>query len=82
MPCIFQLGGQPDLAARNPGLLYPFPDLCFIAIGKCGIDVTVAYLKSVFDSFSDNIRGALPGSEADGGDLVAGIEGKSFPRLC
>lgn len=78
VPCVVQLGGQPDLAPRNSGFLDTFPHFCFVAIGKGGINVAVAYLKSMFDSFSDDIGWALPGSEADGGDLVAGVEGEGF----
>jgi len=78
MPGVVQLGSQPYLVPRNSGFLDSFADFGLIAIGKGGINVAVAYLKSMLDSFSDDIGRALPGSEADGGDLIAGVEGKGF----
>lgn len=81
VPDVVQLGGQPYFTARNPGVPNALPDFCFVPIGEGSIDVAVADLKGVFDSFGNDIRGTLPGSETDGWDLVAGIKKELFPGL-
>lgn len=43
------------------------------------IDVTVALLQGDLDSLADLVWLGLPGTETNGGDLVAGVEGVELP---
>ena len=79
MPGIVELGSDPDLAARDAGVLDSLADLFFIAIGQCGIDVAISCLQRNLDNMRDFIGLALPCSQTDGWNLIASIEGEGFP---
>lgn len=52
-----------------------------VPVGERGIDVSVAFLKRNFDGVANFVGLALPSAKADGWDLVASVEGKSFAIL-
>lgn len=52
-----------------------------IPISERGIDMTVAFSQRNFDSITHFVGFALPGAEADGWNLVASVETKSFAVL-
>ena len=50
-----------------------------VAGSNLRIDVTVALQESILDGLSDLVGLGLPGTKADGGDLVTGVEGVNLP---
>lgn len=70
VPGVVQLGGDPDLLSGHTRLLDALTDLALVAVGKGGIDVAVAGLERSLDGLLDLVGLGLPGSEADGRDLV------------
>ena len=40
-----ELGGDPDLVARNAAVLNGAADRCFVAIDRCGVDVAIACVQ-------------------------------------
>lgn len=81
MPRIIQLRCQPYLVPWNTGVFDPLPHFMLVPIGKRGIDVSIAFLKGNLDGVANLIGLALPGAKANGGDLVASVEGKGFAIL-
>lgn len=79
VPGVVQLGGDPDLVAGNAGVLDALADLMFVAIGESSVDVAVALQQGVLDGLAHFIGLGLPGAQADGGDLVARVEGVGLP---
>lgn len=75
-----ELGGEPDLVARHARRLDAGADLGLVAVGRGRVDVAVTGLERGLDSRLHLVRLRLPGAEADGGDLVARVEGKSVTR--
>lgn len=43
MPWVVELGGEPDLLARNAGVLDSETDFGFVAVGKSCVNVTVSW---------------------------------------
>lgn len=74
VPGVVQLGGEPDLLAGHAGVPNTSANLSLVAVGQRGVDVAVALQQGVLDSLTDLIGLGLPGSQTDGGDLVAGVE--------
>ena len=74
MGVFLQLGGDPDLFARNARVLDALANLMLVAIGKGSVNVSVACLKRSLYSLADLIGLGLPSSQANGGNLVAGVE--------
>ena len=81
MPRIVQFGRQPYLLSGNTGIFDTQPDFAFIAVGKGGIDVTVALFQSNFDRVTHLVGLTLPGAQTDGWNLVTGVEGEGLPAL-
>ena len=79
MPGIVELGSDPDLAPGDAGVFDSLPNLLFVAIGQCGINVAISGLQRNFDNVCDFIGLTLPCSQTDGWNLIAGIKGKGFP---
>ncbi len=52
-----------------------------VPIGKRGIDMTISLVKSNLDRVAHFVGLTLPCAEADGWNLVAGIEGEGFSML-
>lgn len=73
-----ELGGQPDLVARHARVLDARADLGLVAVGGRRVDVAVAGLEGGLDGGGDLVGLGLPGAEANGGDLVARVEGKGL----
>jgi hypothetical protein len=73
-----QLGGDEQVLALDDagvnGLLDTLADLIFIAVAKSSVNVTVSNLDGVGDSPRDFAGLGLPCSQAEGGDLCAGVE--------
>lgn len=80
VPRVIELSGDPDLVAGNTGIANARTNLGLVAIGQGCVDVTVALQQGVLDRLADLIGLGLPGSQADGGDLVTGVEGVGLPR--
>ena len=80
MPRIVQLGCQPYIFSRNTRIFDPLPNFVLVSISKRGINVTVSLLESNLDRVTHFVGLALPRAKTDSWDLVAGIEGESFPR--
>ena len=78
VPRVVELGRQPDLAAGHAGRFDALPDLGFVAVRERGVDVAVALLQGGRDGFAHFVGLALPGTEAEGGDLRAGVEGEGL----
>jgi hypothetical protein len=74
VPWVVELGGDPDLLAGNTRVLDTLANLLLVAVGKSCIDVAVAGLERSLDGFANFTRLRLPSSEADRGDLCAGVE--------
>lgn len=73
---VVQLGGNPDLVARDARGLDALTDFLFVAVRGGRVDVAVAGAQSSLDSLGDLIGLGLPSSETNGRDLVARAEGK------
>lgn len=78
MPGVVELGRQPDLVARHARGLDARADLLLVLVGKGRVDVAVAGAQGMLDGLGDLVGAGLPGPEADGGDLIAGVEGVGF----
>lgn len=79
VPGVVQLGGDPDLVAWHTRVLDAGADLGLVAVGQGRVDVSVALEQGILDSLADLIGLGLPGAEANGGDLVTGVEGVGLP---
>lgn len=79
VPGVVQLGGNPDLLAGDAGVLDALANLGLVAVGEGGVDVPVALEQGVLDGLTDFVGLGLPGAQADGGDLVARVEGVGLP---
>lgn len=79
VPGVVQFGGDPDLVAWHARVLDTGTNLGLVAVGQGGVDVTVACQQGVLHSLADLIGLGLPGAQANGGDLVPGVEGVSLP---
>ena len=73
---VVELGGQPDLVAGNARGLDALAYFFLVAVGGGSVNVTVAGLEGGLNGGTDLSGLGLPCSETDGGDLVAGVEGK------
>jgi hypothetical protein len=51
----------------------------FVAVGESCVDVAVARQQGVLDGLAHFIGLGLPGAQANGGDLVARVEGVGLP---
>lgn len=51
-----------------------------VAAPNLRVDVTVSLQESILDGLSDLVGLGLPGTETNGGDLVAGVEGVDLPK--
>lgn len=71
---VVELGGQPDLVSGHARGLNAFANILLVAVGGSGVDVAVSLLEGGLDGGGDLVGGGLPGAEADGGDLCAGVE--------
>lgn len=80
VPRIVQLSRHPDLFSRHTAVFDPQSYLSFIAIGKSGVDVSVAALQSGFDGVANFIRLRLPCSQANGRNLGTGVEFEGLPE--
>ena len=79
MPCIVELGGNPDFTSRNTGVLDTLANLMLVAIGEGSIDVPISFLESDFHSIAHFVRLALPRSQSNCRNLVASVESEGFP---
>lgn len=79
VPRVVELGGDPDVGARNPGVADGGADLGLVAVGEGRVDVAVAVLEGGEDGVVDLVGAGLPGAEADDGDLGARVEGRGAP---
>ena len=79
VPRVVELGGDPDLGARDARVADGGADLGLVAVGEGGVDVAVAGLEGGEDGVVDLVGGGLPGAEADDGDLGARVEGRGAP---
>ena len=82
VPRVIELGGNPDLRARDPGVADGGADFGFVAVGEGRVDVAVAGFEGGEDGVVDFVGGGLPGAEADNGDLGARVEGRGAPWVC
>ena len=73
MPGVVELCRQEDFGARNAGLFDAEADFVLVAVGECGVDVTVASLQCGFDCCCYFVRLTLPGTKTDGWDGTAGV---------
>ena len=53
MPWVIEFSGEPDLLARNTGVLDAGSYFSFVSICECSVDVGVASLQGVLDRFLD-----------------------------
>lgn len=51
-----------------------------MAASNLRVDVTVSLQESILDGLSDLVGLGLPGTETNGGDLGAGVEGVDLPK--
>lgn len=79
VPGVVQLGGDPDLLTGNAGVLDTLADLVLVAVGEGSVDVAVALQQGDLDGLADLIGLGLPSTQANGGDLVAGVESIGLP---
>lgn len=79
VPRVVELGGDPDLGARDAAVADAGADLGLVAVGERRVDVAVAVLEGREDGVVHLVRGRLPGAEADDGDLRARVEGRGAP---
>lgn len=82
VPRVVELGGDPDVGARDPGVADGGADLGLVAVGEGRVDVAVAVLEGGEDGVVDLVGAGLPGAEADDGDLGARVEGRGAPGVC
>lgn len=73
MPCVIQLGGQPNLFSGYTRVFDALSHFCFIAICQRRIDVSVALLQGNFYGISDFVGLTLPGSKTNRWDFCTGI---------
>jgi hypothetical protein len=62
VPCVVELGGDPDLLTWDTGVLDALTDFILVAVGESSVDVAVAGEESVADGVADLVRLALPSS--------------------
>lgn len=74
VPWVVELGGEPDLGARDTRVLDAVADFLLVAVGGGSVNVTVARLEGNLDGVTDLVGLGLPGSQANGGDGGAGVE--------
>jgi hypothetical protein len=95
VPWIVELGGDPDLASWNTGVLDSETNFMLIAIcerpGVCvrlilflsrlysRVNVAITRLQRNFDSFSDLVGLRLPRPETDARHLVPSVEDEDLP---
>lgn len=80
VPGVVELGGNPDLVAGHARIANAGTNFGFVAVGQGCVNVTIALQQGVLDGHADFIGLGLPSSQADGGDLVASVEGISLSR--
>lgn len=85
VPMIIQLRRHPNLVPRHTRRPYPLADLLFIAVVQCGVDVAIAMLQCILDSFMRVVIFGLPSPEPNGWDRGAiiqleGVGGKLWNR--
>jgi len=78
VPGVIELSGEPDLLAGHARVLDTGTDLGLVAVSKGSIDVTVALQQGILHSNPNLIGLGLPGTKANGGNLVTGVEGVSL----
>lgn len=74
MPRVIEFGGDPDFTPGDAGCSYTIAYLVFVLICEGCVDVAVACTQGVFNCSSYFSGLGLEGSEADGGDMGAGVE--------
>ena len=79
VPGVVQLGSDPDLVTGNAGVLDTLADLVLVTVGEGSVDVAVALQQGILDGLADFIGLGLPSTQANGGDLVAGVESVGLP---
>lgn len=79
VPGVVELSGEPDLLAGHARVLNTGTNLSLVAVSKGSVDVTVTLQQGILDSDPDLIGLGLPGTQANGGDLVTGVKGVSLP---
>ena len=57
MPCVVQLGRDPDLFSWDTGVLDTKTNFMLVAVRERSVDVTVACVEGCFDCFADFIGG-------------------------
>jgi hypothetical protein len=77
VPRVIELGRDPDLLAGHARVLDSLPDLVLVSVRQSRVNVSVALLQSDLDGFAHLIGLRLPGTQAHGGHLGPGVEGKS-----
>lgn len=82
VPWVIKLGGEPDVLARDARGLDAVADLLLVAVGVGSVDVAVAGAQGGFNGDGDLVGLGLPGAEADGGDLIARVEGDGAAGCC
>ena len=78
MPRIVQFSRQPYFSSWDTRVFDPLPDFVLVPIGKCGIDMSVAFLKGNLDGITNLVGFALPGAKSNGWYFVPSVQGKSF----
>jgi hypothetical protein len=61
VPCVVELGGDPDLFARDTRVLDSLAYFVLVAVCEGSVDVTITCEKSVLDCVADLSWGRLPG---------------------
>lgn len=83
MPGVVQLGGDPNLVARHSRVPDACADFRLVAVGQSRVDVAVALQQGILDGFANLIGPRLPSAQANGGDLVPGVQSVGLPaRQC
>jgi hypothetical protein len=78
-PGVVKLGSEPDLTPWNAGIFDTTANLCFIAIGKGSVNMTIAPTKRNLDCLLNLIGSRLPSPEANCWDLIPSIKSESLP---
>jgi hypothetical protein len=77
-PRVVKLGGEPDFTPWDARVLDPTAYFRFVAVGKSGVDVTVAFAEGNFHSLLNLVGAGLPCSKTNCWDFVASVKSESL----
>lgn len=74
VPWVIELGGQPDLLARDAAVLDAAPYFGLVAVGQRRVDVAVSFAERDLDRLLYFVGLGLPRPESESWDLGSRVE--------